>query len=785
MKKRSLLNTIIVLMGFTALIAVPWSVPAGLAARTGAYVPAVLADPADWPMYGHDPQRTNYNPAETTISAGNVNQLVQRWAVNLGYNSTGSATSGAPSVANGKVYVGTNASTGDNFFARDAVTGAPVWSTSVGYVNSCFNVGIGSTSAISGSVLSVGGGDSAFYGLNANTGAQLWRNPMNVGSSGFPWESPLLAYDRSYLGIASRCDNPSVRGEVRSVDMNTGGSPISQYFVPSGQAGGGIWNSPALSVDGSTLVVVTGEDYSINGPDTRALVSLDPLTLAILQSNQQGATGNDLDFGTTPLFFSDNQNRVLAGANHKNGVFYAYVVSNINGGPLWSRSTGTVVGAMPAYDPTYGSGGTLFILGSGSRLYAVDPATGVDRWPSVTVGSTHGNIAIANGLIFINNGTGGLRILDETNGALLRTITPSAPGAANSGVAVSHGFVYWLTAGTLNAWSLPAGGPTSTPTNTAGPTNTTLATNTPTATNSVVPSNTPISTSTPAPTNTPVATGTQTAIPSATATSTNPPGTPTSGASTTPNPTGTSTSVPATVTSPAGTVTQPAPTNTGTTMPTSTPTACTITFSDVAEGSTFYPFIRCLACRGIINGYPDGTFRPNNNVTSGQLAKIVANAAEFNDPPAGQSFEDVLPGSTFYAYIERLFSRGIMSGYPCGGVGEPCGAGNLPYFRPNSNATRGQISKIVSNAAGFTDPAGSRLFEDVLPGSTFYDYIQRLASRNIMSGYPCGGVGEPCGVGNLPYFRPNANATRGQTSKIVGNTFFPDCQTPSRRENRP
>ncbi len=29
--------------------------------------------------------------------------------------------------------------------------------------------------------------------------------------------------------------------------------------------------------------------------------------------------------------------------------------------------------------------------------------------------------------------------------------------------------------------------------------------------------------------------------------------------------------------------------------------------------------------------------------------------------------------------------------------------------------------------------------------------------------------------GNLPYFRPNANATRGQTSKIVGNTFFPDC----------
>jgi len=33
---------------------------------------------------------------------------------------------------------------------------------------------------------------------------------------------------------------------------------------------------------------------------------------------------------------------------------------------------------------------------------------------------------------------------------------------------------------------------------------------------------------------------------------------------------------------------------------------------------------------------------------------------------------------------------------------------------------------------------------------------------------------------NRPYFRPNNNATRGQTSKIVSNTFFPDCVMPLR-----
>jgi hypothetical protein len=68
----------------------------------------------------------------------------------------------------------------------------------------------------------------------------------------------------------------------------------------------------------------------------------------------------------------------------------------------------------------------------------------------------------------------------------------------------------------------------------------------------------------------------------------------------------------------------------------------------------------------------------------------------------------------------------------------------------------------------------------VPPDSTYYTYTYRLATRSIMSGYPCGGLGEPCNPpANLPYFRSNTNATRGQTSKIVANTFFPGCQPPS------
>ena len=199
-------------------------------------------------------------------------------------------------------------------------------------------------------------------------------------------------------------------------------------------------------------------------------------------------------------------------------------------------------------------------------------------------------------------------------------------------------------------------------------------------------------------------------------------------------------------------------------------------FSDVPTDNTFYSYVQCMVCRGIVNGYSDGTFRPNNNITRGQLSKVVSNSAAFSEDPGPQRFEDIPVGSTFYDWVNRLAARGYIGGYACGGEGEPCGETNLPYFRPNSNATRGQITKIVSNAAGFNDDPAGQTFEDVAPGSAFYLWVERLASRGIMGGYACGSEGEPCGSDNRPYFRPGNNATRGQSSKVVANAFFPGCE---------
>jgi plastocyanin len=215
--------------------------------------------------------------------------------------------------------------------------------------------------------------------------------------------------------------------------------------------------------------------------------------------------------------------------------------------------------------------------------------------------------------------------------------------------------------------------------------------------------------------------------------------------------------------------------------PTFTPTPCAITFSDVPPSHTFYENIRCLACRGIISGYSDGTFRPGNDITRGQIAKMVSNAAGFVEPVDGQSFEDVPFGSPFYVFIERLYGRGHMGGYQCGlRESEPCvPPANRPYFRPNESATRGQISKIVSNAAGFVEPVSGQFYADVTADNPFYSEIMRLTVRGVMSGYPCGTVAhEPCDGEQRPYFRWGNTVTRGQASKIVANTFYPGCVTP-------
>jgi hypothetical protein len=131
-------------------------------------------------------------------------------------------------------------------------------------------------------------------------------------------------------------------------------------------------------------------------------------------------------------------------------------------------------------------------------------------------------------------------------------------------------------------------------------------------------------------------------------------------------------------------------------------------------------------------------------------------------------FNDVNITHPFYAYVHCLACRGIISGYSCGGNGEPCPG---TYFRPYSNITRGQVAKIVANSAGYAEaiPSTQQTFTDVPPAQPFWLWIERAALHGVLSGYTCGGTGEPCDPQHRPYFRPANDVTRGQLAKIDAN----------------
>lgn len=225
---------------------------------------------------------------------------------------------------------------------------------------------------------------------------------------------------------------------------------------------------------------------------------------------------------------------------------------------------------------------------------------------------------------------------------------------------------------------------------------------------------------------------------------------------------------------------------TATSPPTATSTACPIQFVDAGPDTPFYSYIRCLACRNVLGGYsgdencPGGSpcFKPNDNITRGQIAKIVSNAAGYTDaiPGSQQSFADVPSSNPFWLFIERVYTHGAISGYACDGTnGEPTSGA---CYRPGNNLTRGQLAKIATWVARYNEIPSGQTFNDVPTDSPFYIYIERAVMHNIISGYPCGAVGEPCPGA---YFRPGVNVTRGQAAKIVAGTFFPNCETPARK----
>ena len=144
------------------------------------------------------------------------------------------------------------------------------------------------------------------------------------------------------------------------------------------------------------------------------------------------------------------------------------------------------------------------------------------------------------------------------------------------------------------------------------------------------------------------------------------------------------------------------------------------------------PVINTEYTKPYASGYDDGSFLPNNNITRGELAAMIARLSYGDDLPDGMyqaSFPDVDSDAWFNKYISYLEDKDVLSGYEDG------------TFRPMDTITRGEISAVIARAQRYDLISYNGIFTDVTENDWAKDYIETLADKNIVSGYEDGTFG--------------------------------------------
>ncbi len=177
------------------------------------------------------------------------------------------------------------------------------------------------------------------------------------------------------------------------------------------------------------------------------------------------------------------------------------------------------------------------------------------------------------------------------------------------------------------------------------------------------------------------------------------------------------------------------------------PAAAQATFSDVQPGYWANDFIQALVGRGVIAGFPDGTFRPDEPVTRAQFAAMVRKAFSKSAVRGTVQFVDVSSSYWAASAIQQAYTTGFLSGYP----------GNV--FRPEQNIPRAQV--LVSLASGLeydtTSTTALAAFTDAeqIPGYA-QSKIAAATERKIVVNYP-----------TVSRLEPNQTATRADVAAFI------------------
>ena len=328
-----------------------------------------------WNGWGANTQNTRYQDDKMAgLTAGDVPKLKVKWV--FGFPGELSAD-GQPSIAGGRVFVGTQSGT---VYALSAATGCVHWAfRAEAAVRAAITI-----ARLDGGrhVAFVGDRAANVYALDAATGAMIWKSHVDDHPFARVTASPTFHNGRLYIGIASGEETAGAvaeyecctfRGSLVALDAATGSRVWKTYTMDEpqrrgknrigtqqwGPSGAPIWSSPAIDVQKNAVYVTTGNNYSGPANDRsdafmafdmasgkilwfRQMTAADDWNTACRLTDQTNCTNKDApdhDFASPPILVSLPNGRRAIVAGQKSGVVHA-LDPDQEGKILWQDRVG-------------------------------------------------------------------------------------------------------------------------------------------------------------------------------------------------------------------------------------------------------------------------------------------------------------------------------------------------------------------------------------------------------------------------------------------------------------
>ncbi len=173
-------------------------------------------------------------------------------------------------------------------------------------------------------------------------------------------------------------------------------------------------------------------------------------------------------------------------------------------------------------------------------------------------------------------------------------------------------------------------------------------------------------------------------------------------------------------------------------------------FSDLSQASWAKATIEEWTQKGLVSGYPDGTFRPSNHITRAEFATLVQKAFDLKSE-AKSEFSDVKSSDWYYDAVATLASLGVVGGYEDG------------TFRPAGHITRAEAAAIMTNLKKLNPNASAaEKFADYASMADWAKgHVGAVVEAKFMSGYPDG------------TFKASNTITRAESVATLNNVINP------------